>query len=90
MRKLFGSALKLDWRIAVLTVASTTLLIINAYHTFTPWIYVDRVILYLLMPLLITLLIFRESPAQYGFRLGDWKTGFLLILAGIVLMTPIL
>ena len=50
MGKLFDPALKLDWRIAVLTVVSTTLLIVNAYHAFTPWIYVDRVILYLFRP----------------------------------------
>jgi membrane protease YdiL (CAAX protease family) len=51
MRRLFGPALKLDWRIAVLKVVSTTRLVINAYHTFTPLIYVDRVILYLVIPL---------------------------------------
>ena len=90
MRKLFGPALKLDWRIAVLTVTSTLLLVINAYHTFTPWIYVDRVILFGLIPLGITLLVFRQSPGTYGFTFGDWKAGLLLTLGGIILMTPIL
>ena len=90
MRKLFLPALKLDWRIAVLTVVSTLLLIVNAYHTFTPWIYVDRAILFGLVPLAVTLLVFRESPGKYGFTFGDWKAGLVLTLGGIVLMTPIL
>jgi membrane protease YdiL (CAAX protease family) len=90
MRKLFSPSLALDRRIAVLTVTSTLLLIINAYHTFTPWIYVDRVILFLFIPLAITLVVFRESPGRYGFTFGDWKAGLLLTLGGIVLMTPIL
>jgi hypothetical protein len=89
MRKLLGPALKLDWRIAELTVVST-LLVINAYHTLTPWIYVDRVILYLVIPLAVTLLVFRQSPGKYGFTFGDWKAGLVLNLGGIILMTPIL
>lgn len=90
MRKLFAPTQPLDWRIAVLTVTSTLLLIFDAYHTITPWKYVDRAILYLVIPLLVTGLIFRESPAEFGFRLGDWKAGLALTLGGVVLMTPIL
>jgi uncharacterized protein len=90
MRKILGRPLNLDWRIAVLTVTSTLLIMIDAYHNFSPWKYVDRALLYLAIPLLITVFIFREAPREYGFQLGDWKTGLLLTLGGIALMTPII
>ena len=90
MRKILGRPLKLDWRIATLTVSSTLLITVNFYHSFTPWKYVDRVILFLVIPLLITLVIFRQAPKEFGFQLGDWKIGLLLTLGGILLMTPII
>jgi membrane protease YdiL (CAAX protease family) len=90
MRKILGNRLNLDWRIATLTVTSTLLIIFDAYHSFTPWKYVDRTLIYLAIPLLITIFIFRQSPREYGFQFGDWRTGLLLTLAGIVLMTPII
>jgi len=90
MRKIFGQPLNLDWRIATLTVTSTLLIMIDSYHSFSPWKYVDRAVLYLAIPLLITIFIFRQAPKAYGFQIGDWKTGLLLTLGGIVLMTPII
>jgi membrane protease YdiL (CAAX protease family) len=38
----------------------------------------DGLVLYLGVPLLVILLAFRQSPARYGFRLGDWKAGLAL------------
>ncbi|OQY30551.1 MAG: hypothetical protein B6I38_07250 [Anaerolineaceae bacterium 4572_5.1] len=82
--------LTLDWKIATLTILSTTLLILDKYHTFTPSKLLDRTILYLFIPLLVTLFIFRENPKEYGFQLGDWRVGLTLTALGIPLMTPIL
>ncbi len=82
--------LNIDWKIATLTVVSTTLLLLDKYHTFTVSKLLDRTILYLLIPLLFVIFIFRESPATYGFQLGDWRTGLNLTIGGILLMTPIL
>ncbi len=82
--------LNIDWKIATLTVVSTTLLLLDKYHTFTASKLLDRTILYLLIPLLFVIFIFRENPATYGFQLGDWRTGLKLTLGGILLMTPIL
>ena len=73
----------------VVTVSSTLLLIVDAYHQFTSSKAYDSLLLFLVVPLLIVLLIFRESPAAYGFRLGNWKTGLLLTLAGILIGAPI-
>lgn len=80
----------LDWKIATLTIVSTTLLILDKYHTFTSSKLIDRTILYLLIPLFITIFIFRENPATYGFQLGDWRIGLKLTFGGIILMTPVL
>ena len=78
MRKLFGTPLGIDWRIAVITIISTLLILFDYYqHTITPWKYLDRAILYGMIPLLIILFIFRENPREYGFGLGDWKLGLL-------------
>ena len=89
-RNLFLPKLNLDWKIATLTIVSTTLLILDKYHTYTSSKLIDRTILYLIIPLLVTLFIFRENPAQYGFQLGDWRVGFALTAFGILLMTPVL
>ena len=49
----------------------------------------ERVILFGLVPLLVILLAFRDRPSRYGLRLGDWRWGLAMSLAGCVLMTPI-
>jgi uncharacterized protein len=90
MKYLLGEKLHFDWKIVLITIVSTILLMIDHYHKLTAYKYVDRVILYLVIPLLITLLIFRENPRAYGFTLGDWKLGLTYTLLGILLMAPII
>ncbi|MBT3188385.1 MAG: CPBP family intramembrane metalloprotease [Anaerolineae bacterium] len=80
----------LDWKIATITILSTTLLILDDYHLFTSSKLIDRNILYLLIPLFTIIFIFRESPARYGFQFGDWREGLKLTILAILLMTPIL
>jgi len=81
---------KFDWKIVTITVVSTLLLMVDYYHRLTPLKVYDRTLLYLIIPLAIIWLVFRESPASYGFCLGDWKTGMLITLGAAGLMTPIL
>jgi membrane protease YdiL (CAAX protease family) len=105
MRKLFGDKLHLDWKIAVITVVSTLLLIVEYYHfPLLPWTnwfpgwdatglsmkVIDRTILYFIIPMFIILVIFREQPQNYGFTLGDWKAGIVITLGAIILISPIL
>jgi len=49
----------------------------------------ERVILFLLVPILIVAWAFRDRPAEYGLRLGDWRWGLGLAAIGCVVMTPI-
>ena len=90
MKTLFGEKLHFDWKIVTITVASTLLLMVDYYHDLTGYYYWDRVLLYLAAPLAILLLLFRESPKDFGFSLGDWKAGLWLTGIGILLMAPII
>lgn len=90
VKYLLGERLKFDWRILVVTILSTLLLMVDAYHRLTPDKGIDRTILYLLIPLFVILVIFRENPGGYGFSLGDWRAGLILTLLGILLIAPVL
>lgn len=90
VKKLFAFDLKFNWKLVVATIMVTLLLMVDYYHPLTSSSAMDRFILYLIIPLLIILLIFRENPAEYGFRLGDWKAGLALTLIVIAFAVPIL
>jgi membrane protease YdiL (CAAX protease family) len=49
----------------------------------------DRLALFVAIPLLVVLLGFRDRPSRYGLRLGDWRWGLGLAIAGCAVMTPI-
>jgi membrane protease YdiL (CAAX protease family) len=76
----------MDWRVVVAVIASTLLLSIDEYHLFfadllptaTAARLATRTLLYLVIPLVLIVLVFRESPSSYGFRLGDWRAGLAL------------
>ena len=80
----------LDWKIAIISVISTLLLMIDHYFKITSWKSLDRTILYFIVPIAIIFLIFKEKPSDYGFQLGDWKLGLQLTLFGIILIAPVL
>jgi membrane protease YdiL (CAAX protease family) len=89
-RTILGGHLAFDWKVTAVTIISTLLLVIDAYHRLTPVKAYDRLILYLAIPLLMILLLFRENPGSYGFSLGDWKSGVALLAGGVLLMAPLL
>lgn len=41
------------------------------------------------IPLLLVLLVLRDRPSRYGLRLGDWRAGLAIALAGAAVMTPV-
>jgi len=49
----------------------------------------ERLVLFALVPLVVVVLGFRDRATRYGLALGDWRTGLTLMLAGCVVMTPI-
>ncbi len=105
MKAILGERLHLDWKIAVLTIVSTLLLMMDHYHyPILPWDdwfptwegshlsmkVLDRTLLYFIIPMFITLVIFRQKPGDFGFTFGDWKAGIVITLCGVLLVAPIL
>ncbi len=90
LKTLLGEKLSFDWKVTLVTILSTLLLMVDYYHKFFPEKWMDRTILYFVIPMLVILFIFRESPAAYGLSLGDWKAGLTLSLLAVFLIAPIL
>jgi membrane protease YdiL (CAAX protease family) len=90
MKHLLGERLHFDWKVVTITILSTLLLMVDYYHFLTPAKHWDRLILYLVIPLIVILLLFREYPREYGLTFGDWKAGLALTAIGILFMAPII
>lgn len=90
MKAISTERLNLDWKVALLTITSTLVLMIDHYHRFTPWKALDRTILYLIIPQLIILVVFKESLSQYGFTFGNWRAGLSFSFVAILLIAPII
>jgi membrane protease YdiL (CAAX protease family) len=82
--------LRFDWKVVVITVISTLLLIVERYHVITSWKPFDRTLLFLVVPLIVIVLVFRENPRNYGFQLGDWKAGLVITITVLVIILPVL
>jgi membrane protease YdiL (CAAX protease family) len=87
---LVGDKLSINWKIAVLTIVSTLLITISYYYNLTGSNSIDSLLLFIIIPVSITVFIFRDSPAEYGFRLGNWRVGIPLTLLGCLGMVPII
>ena len=79
-----------DWRAAVAVIATTLLLITDAYHVFWDNELLTKLIVYLAVPLLIIIFVFRESPARYGMQLGNWRVGLTMTAGAIAAMALVM
>jgi hypothetical protein len=95
--KLLG--LELDIRATLVVITSTLLLMVDHYHRFIPSESfnqsltakaIERTLLYLVIPFLIIVLIFRDRPSEYGFGFGNWREGLLWTAGVIIALAPIL
>ena len=93
------AGMDLDVRATVALVVVTLLLILDAYHSFLSGDGVagalrakaiERFVYYLVIPLAVILLIFRDPPSEYGFGFGDWRQGLLWSGTFIVLSIPLI
>lgn len=93
------AGLHLPWKTTVAVVVSTLLLMVDYYYHFLPATSFseglrrtayERTVLYLIIPLLIIVLLFRERPATYGFTLGDWRVGLKWTLVVWAVAAPVL
>jgi CAAX amino terminal protease family. len=99
--RLAGLALPL--RASVALFAMTALILVDQLHWLLPaggdgasgfgglrLLPVERFALFLVAPLAVVVLAFRDRPGRYGLRLGDWRWGAGLLVAGLAVMTPII
>jgi membrane protease YdiL (CAAX protease family) len=52
-------------------------------------IAIERLVLFLLIPMIVVVVAFRDRPSRYGWTLGDRTAGALLLVVGAAAMTPI-
>ena len=90
IRSLFRFDIKFERDVVAITILSTLLIIIDFYFPITPVIEIDRLGLYLVIPLGVILFAFRQHPREYGFTFGDWKAGIALTVMGVAIASPIL
>jgi uncharacterized protein len=80
-----------DLKLTAIIILSVILPLIDRYnYTITTVKAYDRLVLYLVIPLGIVLLLFRERPSVYGFQWGKWRTGWKWTLAVCLVIAPIL
>lgn len=82
--------LKFNREVVAITIASTLLLMVDYYFPLTPFKVIDRLGLYLVIPLLMIRLGFRKPLREFGFTLGDWKAGLVITGVAIGVMAPVL
>lgn len=86
--------LRLPLRETVVVLVTTFVLLIDAYHPAVLAIGPElsrglgRLVLFLVVPF-VTLLLLGEHPVEYGLRLGAWRAGLVLLLIGMLVVTPI-
>jgi membrane protease YdiL (CAAX protease family) len=90
MKKYFNIKLNINREIAIITIISTLLIIIDQYHNFTGTKAFDRFFIFLLIPILVILISGKKPLKDYGFQLGDWKAGLVITAVSILIMAPIL
>ena len=96
------AGLSVPIRASVAILAATAIIVADRLRLFVPpdgggsgpiagidALNVERLILFLVVPLAIIAIGFRDDPARYALKLGDWRWGVALLVAGLVVMTPI-
>ncbi len=78
-----------DSRIVQLVVAGTLLMIVAFNNEVIQQEY-ERFVLEFLVPVAIVIFAWRENPARYGLRLGNWKLGLPIALAGMAVMAIVI
>src|SRR5512137_2056969 len=67
-------------------VVVTVVVSVGHYRVVLPTLLSSDTLLYLGVPLAVILLVFRQSPLDYGLRLGNWREGLAWTAGGLALM----
>jgi membrane protease YdiL (CAAX protease family) len=84
------SKTKMDWKTASTIIVTTLLIVVDHYHGIFREKWMDHTFLFLVIPVALVMLVYRQSLSKYGFRIGNWKSGLLFTLGGWVFMTVIM
>lgn len=80
-----------DLKVTFLIILGTIVPMLDYYgHKITSTKAYDRLIWYFVIPMLVILLLFRESPAAYGFKIGKWQTGLAWVAGTCTAMAIVL
>ena len=83
--KLTIGGVEFDLKLTFLIIVCTIVPMIDYYgHKLTEEKAYDRFIFYFIIPMLIILLLFQESPADFGFKLGNWRVGLAYTLLACI------
>jgi membrane protease YdiL (CAAX protease family) len=74
----------------VQTITACMLVLVGAYQNNFGEPEYGHFVYEALVPLALIVLIWRESPRQYGLVLGGWKLGLPVAIAGIAIMAPVI
>jgi membrane protease YdiL (CAAX protease family) len=84
-------------RETLVVLVTTFVLLIDYYHPLSVLnlpigpalsIGIERVALFLAVPL-VTLLLLRERPSEYGLHIGEWRVGLAVAVGLAALVTPV-
>jgi membrane protease YdiL (CAAX protease family) len=103
LRTISVAGIEMPFRSAVALAVVTMLVLVDWSRTFIPpeiqalglaaeamrYQALERLVLFLGVPLAVILLIFRDDPTRYGLRIGDWRWGLGLAVLGMATMTPV-
>ncbi|MEK6222656.1 MAG: CPBP family intramembrane metalloprotease [Chloroflexota bacterium] len=90
MKNLFRFNLSFDREIVTITIVSTLLIMLDSYHNFTGYKALDRVFIYLVIPILVIIFLTRQPLKAYGFSWGEWRVGLAFTGLFIMIGAPIL
>ena len=90
MKFLELSNLRMDWKSASTIIITTLLIVIDHYQGIFREKWMDHAFLFLVIPVALVLVVYRQSLADYGFRIGRWKAGLIFTAGGWILMTIIM
>jgi heme/copper-type cytochrome/quinol oxidase subunit 2 len=86
-----GRILGYDYKLAVIATVSTFVLILEHYHHIGPQFpEITPLVFYVIFPLSISYLIFREKPADFGIRTGNWRLGLISIVICLSIMAVVI
>ena len=88
------AGLRLPVRETMVVLVTTFVLLIDHYHPLALSVApelgqgIERVVLFGVVPF-VSLLLLGERPIEYGLRLGAWRAGLAILVAGMAVVTPI-